>query len=136
MDKSVRTYEGIVFDSELEMKFYKEVVKPNYEKGLISEYELQKKYVLQPKFTYNNSAVREIAYIADFWVKYNDGREVVFDTKGLPDPVALLKRKMFWHVYPDVLYKWITYVEKYGGWRDYDEVQKLCKQDKAKRSKK
>ena len=129
-DKSKRTYNGIVFDSVLEMKYYRDVILPNVESGLIKYYELQKEYELQPKFTHNGKTVLPIKYVADFYIEYTDGHKEVIDTKGLPDSVALLKRKMYWYHYPDVDYKWITYVKKYGGWLDYDTVKKLRSQEK------
>ena len=129
-DTAKRTYNNIVFDSVLEMKYYRDVILPNVESGLIKYYELQKEYELQPKFTRNGKTVLPIKYVADFYLEYTDGHKEVIDTKGLPDSVALLKRKMYWYHYPDVDYKWITYVKKYGGWLDYDTVKKLRSQEK------
>ena len=129
-DTAKRTYNNIVFDSVLEMKYYRDVILPNVESGLIKCYELQKEYELQPKFTHNGKTVLPIKYVADFYIEYTDGHKEVIDTKGLPDSVALLKRKMYWYHYPDVDYKWITYVKKYGGWLDYDTVKKLRSQEK------
>ena len=48
--------------------------------------------------------------------------------------MAKLKRKMFWYIYPEIDYKWLTYVQKWGGWLEYDEVNALRKE--AKRAKK
>ena len=129
-DTAKRTYNNIVFDSVLEMKYYRDVILPNVESGLIKYYELQKEYELQPKFTHNGKTVLPIKYVADFYIEYTDGHKEVIDTKGLPDSVALLKRKMYWYHYPDVDYKWITYVKKYGGWLDYDTVKKLRSPEK------
>ena len=129
-DTAKRTYNNIVFDSVLEMKYYRDVILPNVESGLIKYYELQKEYELQPKFTHNGKTVLPIKYVADFYIEYTDEHKEVIDTKGLPDSVALLKRKMYWYHYPDVDYKWITYVKKYGGWLDYDTVKKLRSQEK------
>ena len=129
-DTTKRTYNNIVFDSVLEMKYYRDVILPNVESGLIKYYELQKEYELQPKFTHNGKTVLPIKYVADFYIEYTDGHKEVIDTKGLPDSIALLKRKMYWYHYPDVDYKWITYVKKYGGWLDYDTVKKLRSQEK------
>ena len=42
-----RTYNGIVFDSELEMKYYRDVILPQVGSGSIVDYELQKSYELQ-----------------------------------------------------------------------------------------
>lgn len=128
-----RTYNGIVFDSILEMKYYRDVLLPKVESGEVTNYVLQKPYELQPKFVHNGKAIRPIQYVADFYIIYKDGREEVIDTKGYGDQVAILKRKIFWYHYPDVDYKWVTYVKKYGGWIDYEEYKKLKKIDKAKK---
>lgn len=112
------------------MKYYRDVLCPAVESGQIIKYELQKPYELQPKFTHDNRTVQPIKYVADFYIVYADGREEVIDTKGCPDTTAILKRKMFWYHYPDVNYKWITYIKKYGGWIDYDNYKRLKKQEK------
>ena len=130
-DKSKRTYDGIVFDSALEMRYYRDVLLPKVESGEIVSYELQKPYELQPQFKHDGKTVLPIKYIADFFIFYSDGREEVIDTKGKPDSVALLKRKLFWYHYPNVNYKWICYSKIDGGWCDYDYV----KSQRAKRKK-
>ena len=122
-----RTYNGIVFDSILEMKYYRDVLLPKVESGEVINYVLQKPYELQPKFVHNGKTIRPIQYVADFYIIYKDGREEVIDTKGYGDQMAILKRKIFWYHYPDVDYKWVTYVKKYGGWIDYEEYKKLKK---------
>lgn len=129
-DKSKRTYNGIVFDSALEMRYYKEVLLPMVESGEVVNYELQKTYELQPKFKHDGKAVRAINYVADFYFVHKDGHEEIIDTKGMPDSVALLKRKLFWYCYPDLNYKWITYVKKFGGWIEYEEYKRLKKEEK------
>lgn len=57
-DKSRRTFDGVVFDSELEMKYYKDVIYPKLNSGEIISCEFQKKYELQPSFKHNNTAIR------------------------------------------------------------------------------
>ena len=108
-DKEKRTYNGIVFDSQLEMKYYRDVVLPLEESGQIKYYELQKPYELQPKFTHDGKTVQPIKYVADFYIEYADGHTEVIDTKGMPDSTALMKRKMFWYHFPDTVYKWVCY---------------------------
>ena len=132
-DKEARTCNGIVFDSKLEMRYYRDVLCPGVESGIITYYELQKEYVLQPGFQRNGKTVRPITYVADFYIEYADGRVEVVDTKGCPDNLAKMKRKMFWYVYPDIEYLWIVYVKKYGGWLEYDEVNKLRKAEKREK---
>ena len=59
-----------------------------------------------------------------FFIIYKDGQEEVIDTKGYADTTAIIKRKMFWYHYPDIVYKWITYSAIDGGWTDYEVVKK------------
>lgn len=116
------------------MKFYRDYVCPKYESGEITDYQLQVKYELQPKFTHEGKTIQAINYVADFVLTYSDGKTEVIDTKGFPDSTALLKRKIFWYKYPDVDYKWVTYVKKYGGWIEYDEYKKLKRGNKPKKA--
>ena len=132
-DKEKRTHDGIVFDSQLEMKYFRDVLCPKVESGEVTGVELQKKYVLQSEFTRNGKKVLPITYVADFYIEYADGHTEVVDTKGMPDSVAKLKRKLFWHQFPDINYMWVTHVKKFGGWIDYELANTLRKE--AKRNK-
>lgn len=132
-DKEKRTCNGIVFDSVLEMKYYRDVVLPKKESGEILYYELQKKYILQNGFERDGKKVLPITYVADFYIEYSDGRSEVIDIKGCPDTTAKLKRKLFWHRYPNTDYLWITYIKKYGGWGNYDDFNRLRKEAKRKK---
>ena len=131
-DTEKRTYNGITFDSVLEMKYYRDVVCPLVERGVLAKCELQVPYELQPKFSHDNRTVQPIKYVADFVLTYSDGTVEVIDTKGCPDSVATLKRKMFWYHYPTLTYRWITYIKKYGGWIDYDVYKKMKNQEKKR----
>ena len=133
-DKLKRTCNGIVFDSVLEMKYYRDVVLPKVESGEIKKYELQKKYILQDGFERNGKKVLPITYVADFYIEYSNGNIEVIDIKGCPDTTAKIKRKLFWNKYPNIDYKWITYVKKFGGWGSYDEYNKI--RQRLKREKK
>lgn len=138
VDKDIakRTFNGITFDSILEMRYYRDVIIPAYEKGDIVSYELQKKFELQPSFTHDGKHVNPINYVADFYVKCKNGSIIVVDTKGCPDTSAILKRKLFWFVYPDVDYRWISYSKIDGGWVDYDYLKKQrAERKKNKREK-
>lgn len=128
-----RTYNGIVFASIMEMRYYRDVILPNKESGRIAHYELQKSFELQPKFTHDGKSIRPIVYVADFYVEYSDGTVEIIDTKGAADSTAKMKRKMMWYTYPDLPYKWITYVKKWGGWVDYEYVAQ--KRREAKKNK-
>lgn len=132
-DTSKRTYNNITFDSILEMKYYRDVLCPLVESGDVVDYELQKPYELQPKFKHDGKIVQPIKYVADFFIVYKDGHEEVIDTKGCPDSVALIKRKLFWYCYPDVNYKWICYSKIDGGWQEYEIVKKNRAERKRKK---
>ena len=135
-DKEKRTSDGILFDSKMEMRYYDEVVIPLFKEGVITHYELQKPYELQPKFNNGGKNILPIVYIADFYIEYSDGRKEVIDIKGCADATAKIKRKMFWYHYPDLPYRWLTYVKKFGGWCDYDEVTYLRRTAAAEKKKK
>ena len=81
-DKDKRTFAGIVFDSQLEMKYFRDVLCPGVESGEVVRFELQKKYELQPKFTHEGKTILPITYVADFYIEYADGHTEVIDTKG------------------------------------------------------
>lgn len=112
------------------MKYYRDVLLPLVESGEVVKYELQKPYELQPKFKHEDKTVQPIKYVADFFIVYKDGHEEVIDTKGCPNSVAILKKKLLLYRYPDVEYKWITWVKKFGGWVDYEEYKQLKREEK------
>lgn len=119
-----RTLDGIVFDSALELRYYRDVLLPLVENGEVVEYELQKPYELQPKFVHDGRTVQPIKYVADFYMKYRDGRVEVVDIKGFADATALLKRKLFWYIFPDIDYKWISWSLRDGGFILYEDLKK------------
>lgn len=125
-----RTCDGVVFDSELECKYYRNVVKPKLASGEIVFYELQKPYLLQERFVRRGKTYQPIKYIADFYLEYADGHTEVIDTKGMADNMAMLKRKMMFYLYPDVNLIWMSYCATYGGWIEYDELKKIRRNKK------
>jgi hypothetical protein len=130
-DVKKRTYNNEIFDSILEMRFYRDWILPKVESGEIAKVDRQVTYELQQKFIHDGKTVLPINYVADFVVQYSNGHTTVFDTKGMPDSVALLKRKMFWWKYPDIDYQWIGYSGLDGGWTSYENIKK----GRAKRKK-
>ena len=132
--KQNRTYNNIVFDSDLEMRYYRDVICVGIEDGIIKDCKLQVKYELQPKYKYNDKTIRPINYIADFVITYADDSVVVIDTKGLPDATAKLKKKLFHYKYPNIDYRWTGYSKIDGGFLDYDKIQKA--RNKRKKEKK
>lgn len=130
LNKEKRTYDGIVFDSVQEMQYYTDVILPGIECGEIQRYERQKRYILQESFVRDGKKVLPIEYKADFYVLYKDGREQVIDIKGCAEPLAKVKRKIFWYRYPAVDYVWLSYSKIDGGWITYEEKQAGIKQRK------
>ncbi len=127
-NKSI-TVDGIRFDSKEEASYY-ELLKEKKSQGLIVNFELQPKYLLQPLFKYNGKTIRAIHYIADFLIYHLDGTEEVIDIKGMAVPVALMKRKMMQYRYPELKLTWLSRSVKWGdtdGWIEYDELKKRRK---------
>lgn len=120
--KDSRTYDGICFDSKLEMKYYIYLLSL-LESGEIKSIKRQVPYIMQPSYKRDGKTIRAITYKADFVVTKADDTVVVVDVKGLATPEAKLKRKMFWFCYPDVNYIWIGY-SKATGWCNWDELQR------------
>jgi len=131
--KQNRTYNNIIFDSLLEMQYYRDVVCAGLRNGTIKDCQLQVKYELQPKFKYKGENVQAINYVADFVVTYSDGSVKVIDTKGLPDATAKLKKKLFHYKYPNINYVWMAYSKIDGGWMEYKDIEKARKQRKKEK---
>jgi len=129
-----------VCDSEKEARYYREVLKPLLDKGIIEKIDIHPQYLLIEAF--DKAGVhhkREIAEL-DYGVQIaNDGQYHLIDVKdtydiGLMDKVSLLKRTMFDRKFETVL-KWVVYCKKFGGWiswEDYWERKKLEKKAIAK----
>ncbi len=130
-----RTYNDIVFDSAVEMRYYRDVILPQIEAGNITHCERQKRYILQTSFQHGGKKIQPIEYKADFYTVDKNGKETVIDIKGCPDSVAKLKRKIFWYTYPDTDYVWIGYSSVDGGWTTYEAIVAGRKQRKKYRLK-
>ncbi len=92
---------GRVFDSKAEARRYRELTLL-LQVGEITDIECQPKFLLQEGYKKNGKSVRPIYYIADFKVKYADGREEIEDVKSsaTKTPLYKLKKKMFEKLYP------------------------------------
>lgn len=132
--KKERTYKGIRYDSKTEMLFYIEFVEPRLESGEIISCTRQVEYVLQDKFKYKDKTILPIKYRSDFNIVWRDGTLQVFDVKGNPDNMSLLKRKMIWAKYPELNLTFICRNLKYGGWVEYDTLKKLRREAKKNKS--
>lgn len=85
--------DGIAFDSRKEAKRYQEL-KLLEKAGMVTDLELQKKFVLIPSQKIDGKVVeRECSYVADFVYKEN-GYLIVEDVKGVKTKEYILKRKM------------------------------------------
>lgn len=58
-------FDGIMFDSQLELSFYKKLKENN-----ITILDRQTKFVLQESFHIGKELIREIAYKADFLIEW------------------------------------------------------------------
>ena len=85
--------DNILFDSKKEANYYTKL-KILRDAGKITDLKLQKKFVLQDKFTLNGKTYRAITYVADFVYKDDKGMHVV-DTKGYLTQVYKIKKKLF-----------------------------------------
>ena len=134
--KKKRTYKGITFDSETEMKFLIEWIEPKIDIGEIVSYEMQVPYILQEGFVnFEGKKILPIKYVADYVISFADNRQIVVDVKGLPDTTAKLKRKLFEYKFRDIPFYWYCHSIKYGNgngdnWITYDELEKRRKSDK------
>jgi len=91
------TYNGIKFDSKLELKRYKELLFLE-NNGNITNLQLQPSFLLSDTLRVLKNGLkqtyRKSVYIADF--AYNkDGLYIVEDTKGVETETYKLKRKLF-----------------------------------------
>ncbi len=131
--KEKRTYKGIIYDSLTEMKFYRDYVEPKIEKGEIVDCQRQVKYELQESFKHEGKTILAVNYIADFVLTFSNGKVIIYDVKGNPDNMALLKRKLFWHKYPNLDYRWICFSLQDGGWISYEKIKQCRKERKSKK---
>jgi hypothetical protein len=126
-----RTYKGINFASNLELRYYKEVIEPQLESGEIINCKLQVKYELLSDFIHNGKKYNGIDYISDFNITYSDFHELVVDTKGFLKPIDIIKHKLLLSKYPEIDFKLIGFSKIDGGWVDLDTIKK----GRAKRKK-
>ncbi|TCI26751.1 DUF1064 domain-containing protein [Exiguobacterium sp. SH5S4] len=126
--------DDIKFDSKIESQYYL-LLKQEKERGLIKDFSLQPAYELQSKYEYMGVKRLAIKYVADFLIYHNDGTEVVVDVKGQPTTDAKLKRKLFEYRYPDKHLRWIVWVAKRGGWIDYDDNERMKREENKLKKK-
>ena len=97
-------YDGIKFDSKLEARIYKAIMKLK-EEGYINFVALQVPYELLEKYVnVDGKKIRAINYKCDFVVIDRNGKEYIIDAKGLLTPVFKIKKKLFEYKYNKVIH--------------------------------
>jgi hypothetical protein len=112
------------FDSNLEAKYYQEVLK-KYN----IPFTFHERFVIQDSFM-NWKKILPIYYEADFSLII-EWKITVIDVKGMATPDALIKRKMFLYRYWDIELKRITYCKKRWGWIDFFVNKKEISKEKS-----
>lgn len=120
--------DGYTFDSQIEARYYQRLKWLQEHKEILF-FRLQPRYLLQEAFKKNGRTYRKIEYIADFEIHHLDGSIEVVDVKGMETEAFKIKKKLFEKKYPHKL-SLITYVKKYGGWIELEELKKRRKQAK------
>ena len=126
--------DGHKFDSHMECDYYYRL-KVLKDKGEILDFKVHPKFMLQPSFKYNGKTILPIKYRSDYNVVWADGTLQVFDVKGNPDNLSLLKRKLMWAKYPEANLTFICRNLKFGGWIEFDELKKKRRETKKRKVK-
>jgi hypothetical protein len=124
-----RTYQGIIFDSLMELRYYRDYLELLKAQGKVLDIILQPKYLLQSKFQKYGKTKLPIYYIADYEVLYADNHVEIIDVKGNATIESGLKRKLFDYKYPEKTLFWVSFSK--GEWWDYD----LLKAERRKNKK-
>lgn len=130
--------DGIKFDSKHESEYYI-LLKRFKEEGIIKDFELQKKYELQPAFKKYGKTHRAITYTVDYVVYHWDNEIECIDIKGMETQQGVLRRKMFDCLYPNLKLTWLQKNIKHGdenGWIESDKLKKIRSLAKKEKKKK
>ena len=120
-------FNGIKFDSKMEMEFYIYLLKTHAKE----EVELQPSFVLQEKFRDNTGkAQRESRYVSDFRVG-----NIVYDVKGMTTQIFRAKEKTFKLKYPDLQLKVVNKAPKWTS-KEWIELQELKEMTRERNKKK
>ena len=121
--------DGYSFDSKEEMRYYNCLVR-NKSLGIISNFELQPKYILLEAFTYMGKKRQAMTYTPDYLIYHIDGTEELIDVKGMETQQGAMRKKLFEYYYPNLKLTWIASSYKYGdddGWITCEELKKKRK---------
>jgi len=103
--------DDITFDSQDEANYYL-TLKLLQRAGAIKSFELQPKFVLQPKFKREGKTIRAISYKADFRVREVSDHEYIVDVKSAAtkkDAVYCIKKKLLLCKYPGIDFREILW---------------------------
>ena len=129
---NIITGETIIFDSELEKKYYEDIIIKGMKDGTIKTFKLQQRYKLTPSFKYKDKSIREITYVSDFDIYYSDGTLLVVDTKGRATADAKIKKKLMHYYHPEIDFVWMSFT-KTDGWLEYDDLEKVRRKRKKEK---
>lgn len=138
--------DDIKFHSKMESEYYLKL-KEDKQNGLIKDFSLQPKFLLQEAFIIvDGKAIRKsdddfnkikrrtkastilaINYVSDFLITNNDDTQHLVDTKGISTKDFEIKKKMFMLLYPHLRLDVLIYNKYKDTWDDYYEYQKLEK---------
>lgn len=121
----------LIFDSESECRYYREVLLPEIKDGKITV-ELQPKFTLLDKQRIGHIKHAPVTYTADFRVTENaTGKVTIVDVKGMEDQKFPIKRKLFDHLFPSIAPLVVMkYVKKFGGWITAEQYAASKKEEK------
>lgn len=125
------TVDGIEFDSKMESDYYLHL-KQLESQGIVSEFLMQKEYILLEGYNKEGKKIRPIKYKADFEVHYADGHIEVVDVKGFLTADFKLKKKLFEYRFPFTL-KLVKFSRIDGGWIELEDYEKAVKERKKQK---
>jgi hypothetical protein len=97
--KDMRTADGVVFDSKLELQAY--VMLRDHRVA----FEIHPRFELQAKFVdAAGKKFRAIVYEADFWIRDTKGGDYIIDMKGVKTREFITKEKLFTAKYHKPIY--------------------------------
>lgn len=127
--------DGHVFDSEVEAMYYN-LLKERHINGEVESFEIQPKFILQPKFRKRGKLFHPITYSADFKVVHNNGRTEIIDIKGMETDIFKLKAKIFEYTFPDLELVLLKYSKLDGGFVTPQVYKEGVAKRKIERAKK